>query len=107
MNASLLAVADEAAAAIAMLAEVAPVSPPSLAASAYVPLVLRARLLNVATPFTAATDVVLPPANPPGPLPTFNVTVELLPVATFPNWSCTTTLTDGLKACPAVPVDGT
>ena len=62
----------------------------------------RTRLLNVATPLTAATLVVLPAVNPPGPLATAIVTVDVLLVTTLPNASSTATFVE-LSAVPAVP----
>ena len=63
------------------------------------------RLLNVATPLTAATLVVLPAVNPPGPLATAIVTLDVSLVTTLPNASSTASCTVP-SACPAVPVVG-
>jgi hypothetical protein len=94
------------AALITIFPEVAPKSDPSVALSRYVPEVSSTRLLKVATPFTAATLVVLPAANTPGPLLTASVTVDVSVVTTLPKKSSTATVTDGFSACPAVPVVG-
>jgi hypothetical protein len=67
--------------------------------------VSKVRLLKVATPFTAAALVVLPVANPAGPVATATITVELSPVITFPKASSTAILS-ALSACPAVPPVG-
>ena len=60
----------------------------------------------MATPLAAATLVVLPDVNPPGPLATAIVTVDVLLVTTLPKVSSTAAVIDGLSACPAVPVVG-
>jgi hypothetical protein len=62
---------------------------------------VNARLLNVATPLTAATVVV--PLTPPGA--ELMVIEALDPVTTFPDpsWTCTTTLAMGV---PDVPFTG-
>src|SRR6266496_5647080 len=65
-------------------------------------MVLKIRLLNVATPATAFTLSV--PLTPGG--------VELMviaavdPVTTLPPASCTWTTMDGLSGCPAMPLAG-
>jgi hypothetical protein len=81
-----------------ILPEVALVSVPSVTLSVYVPAVSKTRLLNVATPLTAAALVVLPVVNPPGPLATAIVTVDVLPVITLPKASVTAALTEVLSA---------
>ena len=70
---------------------VAPVREPSLTLRVYVPAVLKIRLLKLATPLTAATDVVLPLANPPGPLNTVTVTVDVFDVTVLPEAFSTAT----------------
>src|SRR5580692_8516288 len=90
----------------AILLEVALVSEPSVTFSVYVPAAVSAILLNVATPLTAATDVVLPLPNVPGPLAMATVTVEVFDVMTLPKVSSTDTLRAVPNACPAVPVVG-
>ena len=68
---------------ITMLPEVAEVSDPSVAVNVYVPDLSRMRLLNVATPFTAATFTeVLPLAKLPAERAI--VTVEVFDVTVFP-----------------------
>ena len=59
---------------------------------------LSIRLLKLAMPFTAATDVVLPATNPPGPLTMEMLTIELLFVTTLPNASFTATCSAGVNA---------
>ena len=61
------------------------------------------RLLNVATPLTAVTLIVLPAVNPPGPLATAIVTVEVSLVTTLPNASSTATCTAGLERLSGRP----
>jgi hypothetical protein len=65
--------------------DVAPLNEPSLKLSVYVPLELSIRLLKLATPLTTAAELVLPLANPAGPLATATLIVELSFVMTFPN----------------------
>src|SRR5438552_2569555 len=77
--------------------EVAPARLPSAAVRVKLPVDGITRLLNVATPLTAATEaVVAPPKNVP-PL-SVTVTVEVSLVATLPKPSCKATVTDGLIA---------
>src|SRR4051812_35966668 len=64
------------------------------------------RLENVATPFTAATDVVPDSAPPPGLARMAIPMVAPEPVTVLPNWSCTVTRTAGLIATPAVALLG-
>ena len=45
-------------------------------------------------------------SNPPGPLATAIVSVDVLLVTTLPKASSTATVIDGLSACPAVPLVG-
>ena len=61
--------------------------------------------MNVATPLTAATLVVLPTANPPGPLATEIVTVDVSVFTTVPLESSTSILMLA-SPWPAVPVEG-
>ena len=74
-----------AAALIVMLPVVAEVSDPSVTVKVYVPVVLRMRLLNVATPFTVVAVSVLPVVKPAGPEATAIVTVEVFEVTVFPE----------------------
>ena len=63
------------------------------------------RLLNVATPFTAAAPTVPePPANVPELR--VSVTVDVLPGTVLPNASRTATVTAGVIAAPAVALVG-
>jgi hypothetical protein len=66
--------------------------------------VFKIRLLKVATPLTAATEVVLPLAKEPGPLATVTVTVEVFDVTTLLAESWIAIFSAVPKACPAVPV---
>jgi hypothetical protein len=66
--------------------EVAPVSPLLLAARVYPgPTWLMLRSLNVATPFTAATEVVPESVPPPGLVPMAIPTVLVAVVSRAPN----------------------
>ena len=85
--------------------EVVPVRLPSAAASVKVPVAGMTRLLNVATPLTAATDAVVPPPKNMPPL-SVTVTVEVSPVATLPKPSSRETCTAGLIDWPATPLLG-
>ena len=67
---------------------------------------LKIKLLKVATPLTAATEMVLVGANAPGPLLTATVMTDVLDVITLPNWSCTAICSEVAKALPAVPEVG-
>src|SRR5438874_338460 len=64
------------------------------------------RVEKVATPPTAATVVVLPPVNPPGPVATVMVTPIGEPVTGLPNPSSTRTAGAGEMAAPAVVAVG-
>jgi len=77
------------------------------AVSVLVPEVSIRRLVNAATPATAATVVV--PWSEPVPLrsETVTLTVESAPVVTaFPNWSLTVTTGWVPNAAPAVAPEG-
>jgi hypothetical protein len=74
---------DAAAALTVKLLLVALVNAPSAALIVYAPAVVIERLLNVATPLTAATVSV--PPSVPGPLAMDSVTLDVLPVTMFPN----------------------
>src|SRR6185295_12602276 len=64
------------------------------------------RLENVATPATAAADVVPESAPPPGLVPMATVMVAVELVTVLPNVSCTATCTDGLIDAPATTFAG-
>ena len=70
------------------------------------PALLIDRLLNVATPLTAAM-VAVPLSVPlPGLVPIATVTLELLLVTRLPNASSTDTCTAGLMVTPATELRG-
>src|SRR2546428_7910911 len=86
---------------------VAEVKPLTLAASVYpVPVLLRLKSTNVATPFTAATGVVPLRIAPPGFVPSAIVTLPVKLGTGFPAASSAVTCTAGLIAAPASVVDG-
>src|SRR5207247_3853927 len=86
---------------------VAEVKPLTLAVSVYpVPVLLRLKSTNVATPFTAATGVVPLSALPPGLLPSATVTLPVKLGTGFPAGSSAVTWTAGLIAAPASVFDG-
>src|SRR5690348_8668031 len=86
---------------------VAVLKPVALALSQYPLLVLSSvRVVNVATPLTAPTDVVPPSVLPPGLFPSATVTVPLKEGARFPDASSTDTCTAGASTTPAVLATG-
>ena len=64
------------------------------------------RLLNVATPLTAATVTVPPNVPLPGFVPIVRVTLDVLPVTTFPLASSIDTCTAGVMLAPAATLIG-
>ena len=70
------------------------------------PVALIDRLLNVATPLTAATVRVPLSAPPPGSVPMTIVTLELSLVTTLPPTSSTETCTAGEMVAPAAVLAG-
>src|SRR5262245_48480363 len=87
------------------LFEFTPAKPLLLAARAYVPAICKTRVLNVATPFLAAT-VVVPPSVAAGPLAMVKVTLAVLLVITLLFWSRNSTVTAGLILFPAIVLVG-
>src|SRR3989441_8989974 len=70
------------------------------------PVSLRVKSTNVATPFTAATVVVPPSVLPPGLLPSATVTLPVKLGTGFPAGSSAVICTAGLIAAPATVFDG-
>src|SRR2546422_926941 len=86
---------------------VAPLIPVAVATRVYpVPLLLRLRVLKLATPPTAGTVVVPDNVPPVGFTPRAIVTLPVKPVATLPWASCAVTCTAGVIATPAAVLLG-
>src|SRR5258708_37625188 len=82
----------------------APVRTPSVAFSTYaVPTLSTVRFVNVATPLTAATDVVPPRLAPTVPPLSVNATVDVLPVTVLPAASSTVTVAPNTAADCELP----
>src|SRR3954464_8278390 len=64
------------------------------------------RVENVATPATAATELVPDRVPPPGLVPMTTVTVAVEPVTVLLNASCTVTCTAGAMDTPATAFAG-
>ncbi len=83
------------------------VKPVALAVSVYpVPVLLRLKSKNVATPLTAVTGVVPPSVAPPGLLPSATLTLPAKLVARLPSASSARTFTAGVMRRFATVVTG-
>ncbi len=65
------------------------------------PVLLRLKSENVATPLTAVRLAVPPRVAPPAFVPMASVTVVVAVPTVLPNASCTVTCTAGASAAPA------